>query len=262
MSESLDVDRKEGVLEITLRRPDRRNAIDEATAQLLTSTLQDASLDPTVRAVLITGEGRHFCTGADVIGVGDKAGEMAPVDFRWATRHFAAMNRALWEIEKPVVTAVNGTVAGAGWTLALLGDLVVAAGDARWTHVFSRRAMVPHAGDTFFLPRLLPLHQLMELALLSDTVTSERLAELGVINRLVASDEVLPTARDLALRLAQGPTRSLGLTKRMYRNSLHRDIESVFEDERAATALVSTTSDRLEGVRSFVEQRDPVFTGN
>ena len=149
MSDSLHINRSEAVLELKLNRPDRRNAIAPDTARQLAAVLQDAHLDPAVRAVLITGEGRDFCTGADVAG-SDQAGKMAPLDFRWATRDFYAMNRALWEIEKPVVSAVNGTVAGAGWTLALLADMVVAARDARWTHVFLRRAMVPHAGDTFF----------------------------------------------------------------------------------------------------------------
>jgi 2-(1,2-epoxy-1,2-dihydrophenyl)acetyl-CoA isomerase len=261
MTDSLLVERSGAVLELRINRPDRRNAIDEDTARRIASELQDANLDTSVRAVLLTGEGRDFCTGADMVAMGDQAGKMAPLDFRFATRHFYAMNRALWEIEKPVVSAVNGTVAGAGWSLALLADLVVAARGARWTHVFSRRGMVPHAGDTYFLPRVLPLHHLTELAMLSETVTSEHLDRFGAINRLVEIDDVLPTARELASRLAQGPTRTLGLTKRLYRNSLNRDIETVFEDERTATALISTTDDRLEGVRSLVENRQPRFSG-
>jgi 2-(1,2-epoxy-1,2-dihydrophenyl)acetyl-CoA isomerase len=262
LTESLLVKRDGGVLELRINRAVRRNAIDEETARRITSELQDANLDSSVRAVLVTGEGRDFCTGADMMAIGDQAGKMSPLEYRFATRHFYAMNRALWEIERPVVSAVNGTVAGAGWSLALLADLVVAARGARWTHVFSRRGMVPHAGDTYFLPRVLPLHQLTELAMLSDTVTSEHLERFGLINRLVEIDKVLPTARELAGRLAEGPTRALGLTKRMYRNSLNRDIETVFEEERTATALISTTADRLEGVRSLVEKRLPKFSGN
>jgi 2-(1,2-epoxy-1,2-dihydrophenyl)acetyl-CoA isomerase len=254
-------ERDGGVLELQLNRPERRNAIDEDTARLLTATLQEADLDSAVRSVLITGTGRDFCTGGDVAGTNDQAGELSPLEYRRASRYFYAMNRALWEIEKPVVSAVNGTVAGLGWTVALIADLVVAANEARWTHVFLRRGMVPHAGDTYFLPRVLPFHQLMELSMLSETVTSERMAQIGAINRLVPGELVMPTARELARRLADGPTRSLGLTKRMYRNSLHRDMESVFEDERAASALVSTTADRVEGVRALVEQRSPSFTG-
>jgi 2-(1,2-epoxy-1,2-dihydrophenyl)acetyl-CoA isomerase len=262
MSErSLLAERNGGVLELQLNRPERRNAIDDDTARLLAAMLQEADLDSAVRSVLITGTGRDFCTGGDVAGTSDQAGELSPLQYRRASRHFYAMNRALWEIEKPVVSAVNGTVAGLGWTVALIADLVVAAAEARWTHVFLRRGMVPHAGDTYFLPRVVPFHQLMELSMLSETVTSERMAEIGVINRLVPGELVMPTARELAQRLAAGPTRSLGLTKRMYRNSLHRDMESVFEDERAASALVSTTADRIEGVRSLVEQRPPSFTG-
>ena len=249
------------VLEIIINRPTRRNAIDSATAGRLAELFHSAGSDRAVRAVLLTGSGRNFCTGADMEGASDQAGKLSPLDYRHVTENFYMMNRALWEMEKPAVSAVNGTVAGAGWSLALSVDLVVAARDARWTHVFSRRGMVPHAGDTYFLPRILPFHQLNELAMLSDTVTSHDLEHLGVINRLVDSDDVMGTARELANRLAEGPTSALGLTKRMYRNSLNRDIETVFEEERVATALISTTSDRLEGVRSLVENRPPKFSG-
>jgi 2-(1,2-epoxy-1,2-dihydrophenyl)acetyl-CoA isomerase len=122
--------------------------------------------------------------------------------------------------------------------------------------------MVPHAGDPYFLPRIIPFHRLNELALLSEPVTSEVLSDWGVVNRAVAGADVLPTAMDLARRLAEGPTRALGLTKRLYRRSLSVDMATSFEEERAATALISTTEDRLEGVRSFAEGRPPKFTGN
>jgi 2-(1,2-epoxy-1,2-dihydrophenyl)acetyl-CoA isomerase len=157
---------------------------------------------------------------------------------------------------------VNGTVAGFGWTLAMLGDLVVADADARWTHVFARRGMVPHAGDPYFLARIIPFHRLNEIALLSDTVTSADLAAWGLLNRCVPTAEVLPTALELAERLAAGPTRTLGLTKRLYRRSLSSDMATSFEDERNATALISTTADRHEGVASFVERRPPNFIGD
>ncbi len=262
MSDSLEIHVDGALMELSLRRPEHRNAIDGDTAVLMTSTLRRASSDSGIRAVLLTGEGRDFCTGADLASAADQAAKLSPLDYRWATRAFYELTRSLWEIEKPVVTAVNGTVAGLGWSLALLGDLVVADRAARWSHVFTRRGMVPHAGDTYYLPRILPMHQLMELALLNDTVTSERLAGIGAVNRLVDGDDLLPQARELGRRLADGPTRALGLTKQLYRNSLHRDIETVFESERNATALISTTRDRVEGVKSLVERRTPDFTGN
>ena len=160
------------------------------------------------------------------------------------------------------MSAVNGTVAGAGWMLALLADLVVADADARWTHVFSRRGMVPHAGDPYFLPLIIGFHRLNEIALLSDTLTSTDLHGWGVVNRSVAADQVLPVAQELATRLAQGPTRTLGLTKRLYRRSLSNDMATSFEEERTATALISTTADRKEGVMSFIEGRPPTFIGD
>jgi 2-(1,2-epoxy-1,2-dihydrophenyl)acetyl-CoA isomerase len=205
--------------------------------------------------------GGEFCTGADVVSDPD-APKPSTLDYRYATEHFRRLAQALWEVEKPVVSAVNGTVAGFGWTLALLADLVVADAEARWTHVFTRRGMVPHAGDPYFLPRIIPFHRLNEIALLSDTLTSADLAAWGMLNRCVAADAVEATALELAERLAAGPTRSLGITKRLYRRSLSSDMATSFEDERNATALISTTADRYEGVASFVERRPPNFIGD
>jgi len=255
----LDVRTAGGVLELHIAASSRQNAIDAATAERMTGLLRESNLDRGVRAVLITGEGRYFCTGAQVA---PGATDMSILDYRWATRHFSDLTRALWELEKPVVSAVNGTVAGAGWMLALLADLVVAAEGARWTHVFSRRGMVPHAGDTFYLPRILPFHRLMEIAFLSDSWTSEQLHEIGAVNRVVAANEVLPSARELAVRLAEGPTRSLGFAKRLYRNSLNVDLDTALREERDATALLSQTHDRVEGMKAWIEGRPPQFIGD
>jgi 2-(1,2-epoxy-1,2-dihydrophenyl)acetyl-CoA isomerase len=251
----------DGVVTVRLARPERRNAIDIETARALTGLLLDANTDRSVRAFLLTGVDRTYCTGADVVG-DPNAPMPAALDYRYATEDFRRLFQALWEVEKPVVSAVNGTVAGAGWMLALLADLVVADAEARWTHVFARRGMVPHAGDPYFLARIIPFHRLNEIALLSDTLTSADLAAWGIVNRAVPASEVLPTALALAQRLAAGPTRSLGLTKRLYRRSLSSDMAAAFEDERNATALISTTADRVEGVLSLVEGRQPTFIGD
>lgn len=258
----LDIERSDdGVVVIRLARPERHNAIDADTASALARLLTDANIDRSIRAIVLTGVDGKFCTGADAVS-DPNAPKPSTLDYRYATEDFRRLARALWEVEKPVVTAVNGTVAGFGWTLALLGDLVVADRDARWTHVFTRRGMVPHAGDPFFLARIIPFHRLNEIALLSDTLTSGDLDHWGLVNRCVAAAEVEPTALGLAARLAAGPTRTLGLTKRLYRRSLSSDMATAFEDERNATALISTTADRHEGVASFVERRPPEFIGD
>ena len=261
-SAGLKIERRDdGVAIIRLARAERHNAIDAETARDLTGFLTDANVDRELRSIVLTGIDGKFCTGADAVS-DPNAPKPSTLDYRYATEDFRRLAQALWEVEKPVVTAVNGTVAGFGWTLALLGDLVVADCDARWTHVFTRRGMVPHAGDPYFLARIIPFHRLNEIALLSDTLTSADLDNWGLINRCVAVEEVEPTAVGLAERLASGPTRTLGLTKRLYRRSLSSDMATAFEDERNATALISTTADRHEGVASFVERRPANFIGD
>ena len=262
---TLLLEREGAVQWIRLDRPDARNGIDPVMRDELSAALTAADADPGVRALVITGHGRDFCTGADLTPTGDKSpaatAPPSPLDYRRALAPYQELFRTLWELETPVVSAVNGTTAGAGWMLALLADLVVAAEGARWIHVFARRGMVPHAGDPFFLPRLLPFHRLLEAALLCETLTSETLHEWGAVNRLVPADLVETTALELAQRLARGPTRSLGVAKRLYRRSLVSDMATAFAEETAATALISQTHDRIEGVRALVERRDAVFTG-
>jgi 2-(1,2-epoxy-1,2-dihydrophenyl)acetyl-CoA isomerase len=192
----------------------------------------------------------------------EKSGAAAwMLDYRFPTQGFQDMFKQLWELEKPVVSAVNGTVAGIGWMFALLADLVVASESARWTHVFTRRGMMPHAGDPFFLPRVLPHHVLNEIAFLSDPVTSEQLRVWGAVNRVVPADQVEQTARELANRLASGPTRSLGQAKRLYRRSSVSDMATAFAEEQATSALLSLTHDRLEGMQAFMQGRAAEFTG-
>jgi 2-(1,2-epoxy-1,2-dihydrophenyl)acetyl-CoA isomerase len=247
-----------------LNRPEARNGIDSIMRDELTAVLADADADPAVRALVITGQGRDFCTGADLMPKGDDRAANrppSPLDYRRAVAPWQQLFATLWELEMPVVSAVNGTTAGSGWMLALLADLVVAAEGARWTHAFARRGMVPHAGDPFFLPRVLPFHRLNEAALLGDTLTSETLHAWGAVNRLVPAEKVEASARELAERLATGPTKSLGTTKRLYRRSLVSDMVTAFAEEADATALVSQTNDRIEGVRALMERRPPEFTG-
>jgi 2-(1,2-epoxy-1,2-dihydrophenyl)acetyl-CoA isomerase len=262
---TLALQRDGSVLWIRLNRPDARNGIDVAMRDELIATFQDADVDVDVRAIVVTGQGRDFCTGADLMPAANP-GQAASrptnmLDYRRSVGHYQELFRVYWELETPVVSAVNGTTAGAGWMLALLADLVVAAEGARWTHVFSRRGMVPHAGDPFFLPRVLPFHKLNEAAMLGETFTSETLHEWGAVNRLVPADDVEATARELAQQLATGPTRSLGQAKRLYRRSLVSDMATAFAEEAAATAMVSQTVDRIEGVKALIEGRRPVFTG-
>jgi 2-(1,2-epoxy-1,2-dihydrophenyl)acetyl-CoA isomerase len=263
--EGVIITREGNVAVATLYRPSRGNLVDHDAAAALSEFFTAAQTDNSIRAVVITGTGKQYCTGGDVTAKPDVVGgaqPTAPMDYRWLTLPFNQIFRNLWELDKPVVSAVNGTVAGIGWMLALLADIVVAAEGTRWTHVFTKRGMIPHGGDTYFMPKLIPFHRLTELALLGDPVLTETLHSWGLINRLVAREQVLPTAMELAKRLADGPTRTLGLTKRLYHRSLEADMTSMFNEETASQVLNSTTQDRIEGIKAFVENRPPKFVGN
>lgn len=250
-----------GIAVLTLDRPAHRNAVSNDNAWVYARFFREATTNPDVRAIVVTSTGKDFSVGG---GPSKKPGPPARItmDYRFTSTPHIEMFRAMWEVEKPVVSAVNGTVAGVGWLLALLADLVVAAKGSRWTHVFTRAAMIPHAGDTFYLPRIIPFHRLNEIALLSDAVTADTLHSWGLINRLVEKEEVLPTAMELATRLAQGPTRSLGLTKRHYRRSLEADWSTMLREEMAGQALNSITADRKEAANAAAEGRRPNFTGD
>jgi 2-(1,2-epoxy-1,2-dihydrophenyl)acetyl-CoA isomerase len=263
--EGIVIAREGDVAVVTINRPSRGNLIDDVSAETMGEFFVSAQSDKTVRAVVITGTGKQYCTGGDISAKPDaatKATDTAPMDYRWLSMPFIQLFRNMWELDKPVVSAVNGSVAGIGWMMALLADMVVAAEGTRWTHVFTRRGMIPHAGDTYFLPRIIPFHRLNELALLSDPVTTETLHSWGLINRLVAKDQVMPTAMELATRLAAGPTRTLSLTKRLYRRSLDSDMMGMFNEETAGQALNATTKDRTEAMKAFIEGRAPNFIGD
>jgi 2-(1,2-epoxy-1,2-dihydrophenyl)acetyl-CoA isomerase len=247
-----------GIAELTLA-PSGPGTVDRVTAVELTAFLREAQADG-VRAILITGSGRHFCVGADMQQESTRRID-SPLDYRTVYEPFAELFKALWEIETPVVTAVNGSVGGVGWLLALLGDIVVADSTARWTHVFARAGMVPHAGDPYLLTRLVPYRRLMEIALLSEPVDSATLESWNVISRSVPTEELMSTARDFAERLAAGPTRSLGLAKQLYRRAMDSSLVQSAAEERACVALNSTTQDRAEGLESLLDRRAPKFVG-
>jgi len=254
------LDREGGVLWLRLNRPHARNGIDAELRDELSAALTAADRDRDNRAIVITSAGADFCTGADLASANGTAPQN-PLDYRAPLLPYQDLFRQLWELETPVVSAVRGRVAGIGWLLALLADLVVASDSAKWTHVFTRRGMAPHAGDPFFLPRILPFHVLNEIALLGDTITSADLHRWGAVNRLVADDAVHKTAGELAGRLAAGPTLSMGQARRLYRRSLVSDMTTAFAEEAAAIAMLSATQDRAEGMAALMEGRKPTFTG-
>ncbi|MYT31088.1 MULTISPECIES: enoyl-CoA hydratase-related protein [unclassified Streptomyces] len=250
-----------GVAQLTLNRPDALNALTREMRERLIGLLADASADPDVRAVVLTGTGKGFCAGADLRGapaVGDRvAGDVARMIRNGAQRFIAAV----LDCEKPVIAAVNGTAAGIGAHLAFACDLVLAAESARFIEVFVRRGLVPDGGGAYLLPRLVGPQRAKELMFFGDAVPAADAARLGLVNRVVPDGELARTAREWAERLAAGPTRALALTKALVNASLDADRGAAFAAEATAQEINMTTADAREGVASFVERRRPTFQG-
>jgi 2-(1,2-epoxy-1,2-dihydrophenyl)acetyl-CoA isomerase len=268
LDEQLRARDDEGVLWITLDRPEAANAITPDQRDRLIALLADASQRVEVRAVVIGSTGKHVCTGADLRasrpgparpeGAPEKvAGDVARMIRNGAQRLVAGV----LDCEKPVIAAVNGTAAGIGAHLALACDLVVAAEGARFIEVFVRRGLVPDGGGSYLLPRLIGLQKAKELMFFGDDLSATDAAGLGLVNKVVPADALDATVAEWAKRLATGPTRSIGLTKRLLNRSLESDRATAFAEEAAAQELNMTTHDANEGVAAFVDRRDPAYRG-
>jgi 2-(1,2-epoxy-1,2-dihydrophenyl)acetyl-CoA isomerase len=259
----------DGVLTLTLDRPDVHNALDWTTREALVAALAEASADLAVRAVVLTAAGdRAFCTGADLRvplptppkpeGAPARAqGEVA----RGIATGWQRVVTAALDCEKPVVAAVNGTAAGAGMHLALACDVVVMAATAKLVPVFVRRGIAPDAAGAYLLTRLVGPQVAKRLYLFGDDVEAPEALSLGLVSAVVPPAELSATATALAVRLASGPTRTLGITKRLVNRAMDVDRDTALAQEAWGQELVMTTEDAQEGVRAFVERRETRFKG-
>jgi 2-(1,2-epoxy-1,2-dihydrophenyl)acetyl-CoA isomerase len=204
--------------------------------------------------VVVTGGGRGFCAGADLT-----EGTREPVRRRLALR-YAPIIRAMREMEKPVIAAVNGVAAGAGMSLTLAADLRIAAESASFLLAFARIGLVPDAGSTFFLPRLIGLGRAMELAMLAERIPAAEALRIGLVNRVVPDAELTTAAAELAQRLARGPF-SLGLIKRALNQSLVSDLPTQLQHEEDLQGLAMASADFVEGVMAFRDKRPAEFQG-
>jgi 2-(1,2-epoxy-1,2-dihydrophenyl)acetyl-CoA isomerase len=258
MDEPILTDQHEGVLTITLNNPSKLNALTTSTYQALGDAYRTAERDAAVRAVVLTGAGNAFSSGADVSQFTFDSDEPPSVGehLRGGLNPLVLRMRGL---EKPILAAVNGVAAGAGMSLALACDLRYAAESARFVVAFVRIGLVPDAGSLFFLPRLLGPGKAMELAWTGDPVSAQQALEIGLLNEVVPDAEVLSKTQAVASKLAKGPATSIALIKRAINKSHELPLERVLEMEADYQTIAARQPDFAEGVAAFREKRPAKF---
>lgn len=250
-------ERDGGVGVLTLDEPASLNAMTPDLLGGLAAGIAEMTGDDGVRALVLTGAGRAFCSGQNL-----KASEaLGPDLLAGVMRHYWPAFKALRECRVPVVVAVNGVAAGGGFSLAMAGDIIVAARSASFIQVFSRIGLVPDLGSTWMLPRVIGRQRALELMLLNEPLSAEAAQGMGLVRSVVDDGQLREEALTLARRLADGPTRALAATRRLLDVSEHATFEEQFRHELEAQAELRTSADALEGRNAFVEKRKARFTG-
>ncbi len=251
----------DGLLRLTLNRTDRLNAIDQTLSAALLAAFQRAEDDDAVRAVLLSGKGRVFCAGWD-LHERDPRGKPGPSDLGASLEaHVIPLIATIRHLEKPVICAVQGAAAGAGANIALACDLVIAARSARFVQAYATVGLIPDAGGTWFLTHLVGEARAKGLALTGAPLDGETAARWGLIWRAVADAALEAEAEALARRMAEGPTVTLGMTKRAIHAAAAHELQVQMEIERGLQREVGRTPDYAEGVAAFFEKRPAKFRG-
>jgi 2-(1,2-epoxy-1,2-dihydrophenyl)acetyl-CoA isomerase len=246
-----------GVATVTLDRQEKMNALSEEMYADLTRMFAEIAADDAVRAVVLTGAGRAFCSGSDVGGMG----EMDLVAARARMKHRHAMIRNLVHIEKPVIAAVNGACVGIGFSIALACDLIVAAGSARFSQIFKRIGLIPDGGSIFFLVQHLGIARAKELVYTARMLPAAEARDWGIVTRVVPDAALAAEAQALAQELADSATYALGLAKKMFQSAYTPALEALLETELLSYSLARMTDDHREGLAAFREKRQPRFVG-
>ena len=256
----LIVDQCDGVLTLTLNRPERLNAISRPMLAALSAELDRANIDPEVRVVVLTGAGRGFCSGLDLKArAADEDGAGSP-DLRLFDLHNTPP-LVLHRMDKPVICALNGAAAGYGMDMALGCDIRIASDQAKLGAVFVRRGVLPESGGTWYLPRLVGWAKAAEIAFMGDVLDAQRSLELGLVNRVVPHDQLMDEVAAVAARIASNAPYSVQATKRMMRLGMDETFETAVDHTYLQLRPMFGSEDFREGMAAFLERRDPSFKG-
>ena len=258
MSETLLTTLDHGVMTLTLNRPDVFNSFNQDMGRAFQAALDDAANNGAVRCVVITGEGRAFCAGQDLKEV---TSEASPGFKVIVEETYNRSIRRICDMEKPVVAAVNGVAAGAGANIALACDFVVAKTSVKFIQAFANIGLIPDSGGTFWLPRLVGMARAKALTMLGEPLLAQDAKDMGLIHQAVEEDQFTTAVHALATKLANMPTRGLGLTKKALHQGLTQDLHAQLALELDLQFEAAETEDYAEGVQAFLEKRKPQFQG-
>lgn len=254
--ETLLVERADGIVTITMNRPEKKNAANAAMWNELLATFREIAANDQDRVVVLTGAGGAFCSGADVSGMGGRETHgLANM------RHISDVAMSLYRLPQPTIAKVRGVAAGAGMNMALLCDMIVAGDTARFSEIFARRGLTIDFGGSWALPRRIGMHRAKELTLLTDIIDAAEADRIGLVNRVVPDGELDTFVDDWAARLAAGPPIALAQSKRLLNNAIGATLEQALDEEGAAQTVNFATKDTAEAVSAFLEKRDPTFQG-
>lgn len=258
----LDYDLTDYIATITLNRPEAMNALTRELYAELESAVRKAHYDPEVRCVIITGNGRAFCSGDDVkqIMLGEQREAVIP-RLRDVRPRPTPAAQAILECDKPVIAAVNGPAVGWGMDLSLFADIRIASEAAKFGELFIKRGLVADLGGLWRLPQVVGPSKAAELLFTGDVITAQEALEIGLVSRVVAPDDLIPTARELAAKIAKNPPIAMRYMKEGLRKSRNASMEEMGAYIGSSLAYLFTTEDHREGALSFVERREPVFKG-
>jgi 2-(1,2-epoxy-1,2-dihydrophenyl)acetyl-CoA isomerase len=254
----VELDAEAGVATVTLNRPDGLNALTVPMKQALLAAFRRLERERTARAVILTGAGRAFCAGQDLRERLEPGAAPLGVEVH---ERYNPIIRAMRDLPKPIVGAINGVAAGAGASLAMACDIRVASDAASFALAFGRVGLIPDSGATWFLPRLVGATHAAELALLNDPVSAADAERIGLVGRVVPAADLAAEARSIAARLAAGAPQAIALTKRALNAAWDHDLEAALEYEAHLQDLAGRTSDHREGMAAFMEKRPPRFSG-